>query len=292
MIIVSQGHERGIGLEGFFRSLLCLPAMTYSQFELIISHKAYEFHKHYFKNPALKNLNLNLFNNFSPYSDTMQALEISLNKISPKDILITLPSSKDQFIDKHYQYSGHTDFFRSFYRDGNISMLFVGSRFHALLLTEHISISSVHEALLSMQINEKLKLAINALPELSKLIILGIDPHCGDKGVISHVDDLWPKLIFNLEASFPHLEIIGPISADSLIQNPNLDAKTLVVSAYHDQGLSLFKSIHGHLGINRTVGLPFVRLSPDHGTAFDLFQSGKMSIIGTLQTMNYALQLS
>jgi 4-hydroxythreonine-4-phosphate dehydrogenase len=218
----------------------------------------------------------------------MSALNAGLSLVGPKDILLTLPSSKDQFIYQNNNLAGHTEFFRNYFANPHISMLFVGEVFHLLLLTEHISISAVANFLEKDQFEMRIKLALANMPKVNKVILLGIDPHCGDKGAISHLDALWDRL--SSTRWDPKVEFIGPVSADSLIQNSQLTKNALVVSAFHDQGLSLFKSLHGHMGINRTIGMPFMRLSPDHGTAFALYGKGSASIQGTLHTLLYALK--
>ena len=291
MIFVSQGHEKGIGVEVFLRSLSCLPISLHSKIKFIVSPKTLEQNTKFFTDHNLiRSIIFNPeFSKNSSENETMASLLAALDTIGPKDILLTLPSSKDQFIYQGSSHTGHTEFFRNYFKNELISMLFIGSSFHLLLLTEHISISQVAPTLKRGKIRERIQLALSSLNHnVKQVVLLGIDPHCGDKGAISFIDGLWDDV---KNVTWPNkIKILGPISADSLLQNPNLSSSSLVVSAYHDQGLSLFKSVHGHFGINRTIGMPFMRLSPDHGTAFDLYNKGTASIQGTLHTLLYALK--
>jgi 4-hydroxythreonine-4-phosphate dehydrogenase len=92
------------------------------------------------------------------------------------------------------------------------------------------------------------------------------------------------KSIVRLKQKFSNISFLGPIAADTLFFNQH-DSNTLFIYAYHDQGLSVFKQHNGLQGINLTLGLPFIRVSPDHGTAFELYGKDRANYLG----MNYLL---
>lgn len=283
-IYVTQGHEKGIGLEVFLRSLQCVPVKWHQDFCLIAQPDVIEQHAHLVRGISVPTQFIDTDTSTTP---TLAALDKALSQITNEDVLLTLPSSKDQFVKAGASICGHTDFLRMYSQNENLTMSFVGELFRMVLLTEHVSLSQLAALLDSKKIIRKLHLVCESFSEMDNMILLGIDPHCGDGGVISRLDDIWTEVKQQWRGSIP---LIGPVSADSLLQNRDvkLGPKTVVVSAYHDQGLGLFKSVHGHLGINRTLGLPFVRLSPDHGTAFGQFLQGTSLLSGLLKTIIYA----
>ncbi|MDH5654784.1 MAG: 4-hydroxythreonine-4-phosphate dehydrogenase PdxA [Spirochaetia bacterium] len=193
--------------------------------------------------------------------------------------LVTAPLSKEwvsEGIQTHF--SGHTDYLAERFQT-DVLMLMHGRKFSVIPLTVHIPLSKVSQELkktVSSETLSKLLRLTNQLAVFSKKkwALCGINPHSGEGGHIGseEVDFLnqaaenWRRI---------GLPVDGPFSADGIFMKDNLINYRLVLSAYHDQGLIPFKALEGNSGINVTVGLPFLRTSPDHGTAFGISGKGK-----------------
>ena len=188
MIRVVQGHEKGIGLEVFLKSLLLLPQSTCDQVIL------YAFKDTLKSNLTFLNLPYELNeNNFSLLSkrinikyviseDTPQStavLKSCLNDIEEHDCLLTLPTSKDQLIINGLSTAGYTEFFRSYFKNNSISMLFKGPRDLSLLLTDHVSLKDVTDILSEEYITNKIQITLNGLSKYflnpKKVILAGIN---------------------------------------------------------------------------------------------------------------------
>ena len=157
-------------------------------------------------------------------------------------------------------------------------MLLAHDALRIALLTDHIPLHKVTDAITVDLIKQKTKQLSQALEndfgcQAPKIALLGINPHAGDQGVIGDEDDTVLKpAIVSLKKD--GTLISGPFAADGFFgqkSHANFDA---VLSCYHDQGLVGFKTLAFGLGVNITAGLPYVRTSPDHGTAFDIAGKG------------------
>lgn len=294
MIYVTQGHENGVGLELFIKSLLCLNNNSIEKFVLITSKAALS--------STMESLNLKYELNRSALSlgtkkiklitfeasdlpQSSQSLEIALERISPKDILLTLPTSKDQLIFENQKVNGYTEYFRKKYSKPDITMNFLALTQNVLLLTDHISITEVVDNLSSKIIIQKVSTTLENLSKLrhiDEVYFSGIDPHCGEGGQISTFDNVFDTAIKALKSKFVDIKFSGPFPADTLHLKFNNQTNQLFVYPAHDQGLGPFKLKNGLVGINLSLGLPFLRVSVDHGTAFDLYGKNKANYLSLL----------
>ena len=200
--------------------------------------------------------------------------DIKDNKI---DILVTAPINKDLSYSKSFKYTGHTDFFKHYFNT-NPLMLMISEELKIALLTDHIPIKDLSDALNKDLVKQKIKLLETCLLNDFKIIkpkiaVLAINPHAGDNGLIGNEDQsiITPAInSFKGTAS----SINGPFSADTFFVNENYKKYDGVIASYHDQGLIPFKTISFGKGVNFTAGLPVVRTSPDHGTGFDIAGKG------------------
>ncbi len=294
MIYISQGHEKGIGLEIFLKSFLCLNKEYQKKFILSANKDSLvntlDSIKLNYKISAssitigscvLQTHFLQQQNNI-PQSTT--SLLACMQSLSKDDILLTLPTSKDQLILNNRQLNGHTELFRSFYNNAEIGMLFIAPNCNVLLLSDHINTDQISSALNIDSVIKKVQLAIQfGIPhrEIRDIYFSGINPHCGEHGNISNHDNVLIEAIDILKPKFPYINFYGPFAGDTLhfkFQNKN----QLFVYAHHDQGLAPFKLKYGLTGINYTTGLPFKRVSVDHGTAFDLYGKNQANYLGML----------
>lgn len=288
MIRVTQGHEKSISLEVFIKSFLCLSPSRQQNLilycykesleETLSSIKiqfTLEEHKVF-----LGGAELNLCLEKESGLQSLNTLERAIEELEPKDILLTLPTSKDQFINVN----GHTEYFRKRYGLPTLPMSFASKNLNVALLTDHLPLSQVSSVLTKDYIVAKMVPVLQDFPRykpIERVIFSGINPHNGESGLMGNEELQLEAAIEELKTRFPHLEIIGPLPGDTLMFK-GLSSSDLAVFAAHDQGLGIFKLSSGFQGINITFGLPFLRLSPDHGTAFELFGKNVANYQGCL----------
>ncbi|MBD66951.1 MAG: hypothetical protein CME62_17240 [Halobacteriovoraceae bacterium] len=296
MIYVSQGHESGVGLEIFIKAFLTLSPTDQKKFHLFADRSSLIKTldsiaiNHEVAKDTLKLVHSQLQVSFikkakNPTTDSlMEILEI----ITDKDILLTLPSSKDQIIFEEKNVNGYTEFFRNHYQKDDIGMSFLSPNDNILLLSDHISIADVCDKLTVDFVVNKVISSVYGLQKIKKINSIrfsGIDPHCGEGGLISTIDNNISQAIQRLQKEFKDIVFSGPFPADTIHFQPK-EKHQLLIYASHDQGLGPFKLKNGLCGINLSLGLPFYRVSVDHGTAFDLYGKNKASYQGMLYLLN------
>lgn len=298
MIYVTQGHEKGVGLEVFLKSFICLPKAVQSEFILIVYKESLittltSTNLEFTINSNVLSISSsqirlifpsgNYLKNFQSTACLLQCLET----ITANDILLTLPTSKDQLIYDGNQKNGYTEFLRDYFKKPDLTMTFMASDFSVALCSDHIPLSEVSKSLSSNIITNRITHAIQSLKSLrdfSEVIISGINPHAGEGGLIGHEDKEVSNAIVKLRDLFPSLIFTGPLPGDTVYFQKKRSSQ-LFVFMYHDQGLGVFKSNYGLVGANITCGLPFLRVSVDHGTAFDLFGENRANYQGCLFTL-------
>lgn len=291
MIYVTQGHEKGIGLEIFFKSFFLLPKSQKIQIKLVVTKKTLNNYLQDLKIKLndLKDLNLVLIDDVDECPSTTTLIQ-TLKVINEKDILITLPTSKDQLILKGQKKAGYTEFFRDYFHNSNISMTFKGFNNHVLLITDHIPLkdvtTTISKELIIAKLLETVKFYQKYFYTFDEIIFAGINPHIGEGGLLGSEDKMIFEAIESLKKTHPTLPIKGIFSGDTLHVHEDKTKKQLEVYMYHDQGLAKFKSAFGLVGLNISMGLPFLRLSVDHGTAFDLYGKNKANFM----SMSYLLK--
>lgn len=296
MINVTFGHEYGCGAEAFFKSFLLLRQEQKKHFQLFapkqalkkylttyqIKHEISDTHLNYW-GTQLRFINIDQKSTIS--TDSLQA---AIDATGMNDVLLTLPTSKDQLIYNGKQVNGHTEYFRNMYKDLPITMNFINDDENILLLTDHIPLKEVLN-ISKEKITSSISATLKSLPDVNRVVVAGFNPHAGENGLIGTEDSLITLAITELKAKFSNLSFLGPLAGDSLHYYTN--NKTLKVYTAHDQALSYFKGRYGIYGANVTFGLPFVRLSVDHGTAFELFGKNVINYAGTQYTLKLALEL-
>ena len=295
MIYVTQGHELGIGLEIFLKSFLLLSREEKKQIRLVVSKKDLE--KNYLDlklNPKLFSDLLIIENNNDTTFSSTNSLVTALNLMTEKDILVTLPTSKDQLVFNGQNQAGYTEFFRSFYKNKNISMTFKGIAQNVLLITDHIALKDISKTITADLIKNKISLTLDNFKKyfypFNEVILSGINPHAGENGILGNEEKYINEAVIDLEKNYGPI-FHGPYSGDTLHHYHNTSSNQLFVYMYHDQGLAQFKSHYGLIGLNITLGLPFLRLSVDHGTAFSLYGKNKANISGMLFLFKQAFEV-
>jgi len=278
MIYVTQGSESGIGTEIFLKAFLLLEKNLRQNIVYIgNSHNLKQTCDYCgFIFSKISNTLIGVNNhklNFIPATNSSQivisALNQALSLCRPSDILITLPANKEDT-----NGAGYTEYLRNKFNNPFLPMSFKSSMCNLLLLTDHCPLSSVAPTLSKDFICFKLEYAINGFQDffskLEKVIFLGVNPHAGENGCLGTEESVFYDAINSLKIQFPNIAFSGPLAADSFFLYEKFDRKSLIVSAYHDQLLPMFKKSFGKIGTNITFGLPFLRMTVDHGTAPDL----------------------
>jgi 4-hydroxythreonine-4-phosphate dehydrogenase len=295
-VYVTQGHELGIGLEVFLKTCLFLNKSELSNIKLLG-----------FKDSVIKTLSelklpfeindnyVNLSNCIIPtewlstkhISESFTSLELAMKLSESSGVLFTLPTSKDQFPG----HAGHTEYFRSFYKCTDLGMFFSAPNLQVLLLSDHVAINQVATLMTEEMIYRRLKLALNSLQQwhwpTKRILISGFNPHAGENGLIGNEDERVTKVIKRLKTHMD-FDITGPLPGDTMLFEQT-SPEDLLIYIYHDQGLGVFKSLQGFIGSNITLGLPYPRFSPDHGTSFSLFGKNKADYRGCEFSLKQAL---
>lgn len=204
--------------------------------------------------------------------DSLEAATAALQN-GEIDVLVTAPINKDEMMKMGFKHAGHTGFLEEkFGRKG--LMFLVTDELKVAVSTHHIPVANIAENISKEKIKKQVKILNQTLKEdfcieKPKIAVLGLNPHAGDGGAIgTEEQDIIEPAIKELFES--GIMAFGPYPADSFFQPSKYKAFDAVLAMYHDQGLAPFKTLAYEEGVNYTAGLPFIRTSPDHGTAYDI----------------------
>jgi len=206
----------------------------------------------------------------------MKALECAVQDIKNGkiDVLVTAPFNKKAMNNEGFGFTGHTEFLEKQFGVKEAVMLMVADQLKVAVATQHIPLRDVPKSLSKEMLVEKLRLMKISLEEdfaifEPKIAVLGLNPHCGDGGLIGDEEQ---KIILPAVQAAQQAGIMafGPYSPDGFFGLGNYSRFDAILAMYHDQGLTPFKALAFELGVNYTAGLPIVRTSPDHGTAYEL----------------------
>jgi 4-hydroxythreonine-4-phosphate dehydrogenase len=193
------------------------------------------------------------------------------------DVLVTAPINKYNIQSEEFKFPGHTDYLDQ-ELEGNALMLMVQDNLRVGLLTDHIPLNEVASHLTEALIIKKIETIRQSLIQdfsinKPKIAVLGLNPHCGDGGVIGKEDEtiLKPTLKKIYEKG---TMVFGPFAADGFFGSNQYEKYDAIIATYHDQGLIPFKTLSFGNGVNYTAGLNKIRTSPDHGTAYDIAGKG------------------
>jgi 4-hydroxythreonine-4-phosphate dehydrogenase len=195
------------------------------------------------------------------------------------DALVTLPMAKSAAHLAGYDLPGHTEFLRDLAGAPITRMAFVSPRLNVVLHTVHQSLRSVVETLDAAAVAETLRFSAESFILLTgnlelRVALCALNPHAGEQGAFGGEETLLEAALAQAKTAFPASlaaapRFFGPLPSDSLFHRAAEGEFDLVVALYHDQGLIPIKLLEPTRAVNLTLGLPFIRTSPDHGTAFD-----------------------
>ncbi|MBR1687212.1 MAG: 4-hydroxythreonine-4-phosphate dehydrogenase PdxA [Prevotella sp.] len=196
------------------------------------------------------------------------------------DVLVTAPINKNTIQGEDFHFPGHTEYIEEKLGDGaKALMILMNDRLRVALVTTHLPLKDVATAITQTRIVEKAQIFHRALKRdlrisNPRIAVLSLNPHAGDGGVLgSEEQDIILPAINELEQQ--GIQAFGPYPADGFFGSGMADRFDGVLAMYHDQGLAPFKTLALDSGVNFTTGLPIVRTSPDHGTAYDIAGRGK-----------------
>ena len=229
---------------------------------------------------------------YAALKDAVQDLEEA--KI---DVLVTLPINKGTIQSDAFRFNGHVEFLESRFMQNNEKalMIFVSENLRIALATTHIPLSEVPKNITAASILEKLKTLHLSLKrdfciDSPRIAVLGLNPHAGEDGLLGkeETDFITPAIT---EAQKKGILCAGPFAADGFFGASRFKEFDAVLAMYHDQGLVPFKTIAMEAGVNYTAGLPIVRTSPGHGTAYDIVGKNKASDESFRQALYMAVDI-
>ena len=211
------------------------------------------------------------------------------------DVIVTAPIDKNTIQGDNFNFNGHTEYFTSITNNNHSLMLMAHGKLKVGIVTNHLSIDQVSKAITVDAILNKIKLMDQSLKsdfqiKNPKIGLLGLNPHSGDGGLIGQqeIQIIEPAIHQAIEKGF---NVIGPFPADGFFASGNYKEYDGILAMYHDQGLIPFKILSKNQGVNFTSGLPIIRTSPDHGTAYNLAGKNKASFISFKNAMLLAKQI-
>ncbi len=212
----------------------------------------------------------------------------------PGRALVTAPIDKRACHDAGFAFPGHTEYLAHRAGGVEVAMLMVGERLRVVPVTIHVPLREVAQRLHGEAIVSAGALLAGALRERwglprPRLAVLGLNPHAGERGLLGDEESrIIDPAVAELRRVCEFAEVSGPVPADAAFPAHYRGHYDAVLAMYHDQGLGPFKLVHFTDGVNMTLGLPFVRTSPDHGTALDIAGRG----IADVSSMQAAVRMA
>ena len=196
------------------------------------------------------------------------------------DVIVTAPINKATIQGDGFHFVGHTEYLEEKLGDGNEAlMILMNHVLRVALVTTHVPVKDIAANLSKEKIQKKIEIFNKSLKQdftlsIPRIAVLALNPHCGDGGLLGDEEETEIKPAIEA-AREEGIQCFGPYAADGFFGAAQYDHFDGVLAMYHDQGLAAFKTLAGEDGVNYTANLPFVRTSPDHGTAYDIAGKGK-----------------
>jgi 4-hydroxythreonine-4-phosphate dehydrogenase len=221
-----------------------------------------------------------------------RAVELVISK--QVDAIVTAPISKEALKMAGLKWPGHTEMLADLTRTKDYAMMLIGEHLRVILVTIHTALKNVPDLITKQKILKTIRLAKKACNMLGIknpiIAVAGLNPHAGEAGIFG--DEEIKKIIPAVkEAVKEGIPVSGPYPPDTVFHKAYKGNIDIVVCMYHDQGLIPLKMIAFDKGVNVTVGLPFIRTSPDHGTAYDIAWKGIANPSSMIEAIKLAARL-
>jgi 4-hydroxythreonine-4-phosphate dehydrogenase len=221
-----------------------------------------------------------------------KAVELAVNK--QVNGIVTAPISKEALKMAGFTWPGHTEMLAELTNTKDYTMMLVGGPLRVILATIHTALRNVPDLITKQRIVKTIRLAKKASDMLKirnpRIAVAGLNPHAGEAGIFG--DEEIKKIIPAVkEAVKKGIPVSGPFPPDTIFYKAYKGDVDIVVCMYHDQGLIPLKMIAFDTGVNVTVGLPFIRTSPDHGTAYDIAWRGIANSSSMIEAIKLAAML-
>jgi len=324
-VVLTVGDESGIGPEIILKALCSNEIPENIDYTIVGSRKNLQNKYKYLRSLGLENLadpkNLKIHDLGISSSDndpkssygnsSFQYLTkaIEIVKQYPYSALVTGPICKKSWSLAGHYFSGQTEVLAKSFGVKKVGMLFTakspitGWRFNTLLATTHIALSEVPKKLTTELIHSKLDLfkdICSTYTDKPILKVAGLNPHAGEEGILGHEEKDWLNdALITWNEKNRGIELLGPLSPDSCWNSSvkawndkNAEKHNGILAMYHDQGLIPMKVIALNYSVNTTIGLPFIRTSPDHGTGFDIAGKGIAQSQSMIEAIKAAVEMT
>lgn len=215
--------------------------------------------------------------------------DLKNNKINA---IVTAPINKENIQSEKFKFSGHTEYFSNEFSSSNSLMMMVDDLLKVAFVSNHTPVKKVVAEITTQKIVDKLTILHQSLIQdflctNPTIAVLALNPHAGDNGLLGKEEQeiIIPAI---QQATDKRMNVFGPFPADGFFASGKYKKFSAVLAMYHDQGMIPFKLLAGETGVNYTAGLPIVRTSPAHGTAYDI--AGKN--VALAQSMRNAIYLA
>jgi 4-hydroxythreonine-4-phosphate dehydrogenase len=221
---------------------------------------------------------------------------IKLIKYGRADCLVTAPVSKEAISRAGIGFSGHTEYIAKAFNADRFAMMLIGGPLRVTLVTRHLPLKAVAKAVTEQEILDCIELSRAALKRYfgidhPRIGVASLNPHGGEGGSIGKEEERVIKpAVARAKKRFK--DITGPVSSEALFYEAFRGRLDCVIAMYHDQGLTPLKMVARDNSVNVTLGLPFARTSPGHGTAFDIAGKGIANPASMIQAINTAIEMT
>ena len=324
-VVLSVGDESGIGPEIILKALCSNQIPENIDFILVGSKKNIQNTFKHLRSLGLENLanpnslKIHDLQLHTPETESKSShgnssfnyltKAIELVKQQPNSALVTGPICKKSWSLSGHYFSGQTEVLAKLCGVKNVGMLFTakspitGWRFNTLLATTHIPLCEVPKQLTTDLIHSKLDLFkdfCSSYIDKPKLKVAGLNPHAGEEGILGSEEKDWLNdALIAWNKKNRDIKLLGPLSPDSCWNSSvkawnekDADKHDGILAMYHDQGLIPMKVIALNYSVNTTIGLPFIRTSPDHGTGYDIAGKGIAQSQSMIEAIKTAVEMT
>ncbi|TNF44847.1 MAG: 4-hydroxythreonine-4-phosphate dehydrogenase PdxA, partial [Bacteroidetes bacterium] len=211
------------------------------------------------------------------------------------DVLVTAPINKDNIQSEHFSFPGHTEYLAQRFKTNNYLMLMVSETMKMGVVTTHLPLAEVAKNITKEAVLSKLRIIARTLQQdfsinKPRIAVFGLNPHAGDNGLLGNEENevILPAII---QAKKEGIIALGPYPADGFFGSEDYRKFDAILAMYHDQGMIPFKLASFERGVNYTAGLPIIRTSPAHGTAYSLAGADQASPESFRQAMFLAVDI-